>query len=795
MTQFATLSTEAQNIVRNFYNAVRSKEAFSEPKKILMVSLYETCGNPDEKVLHILKDFRYDLSNYLQDGELLRLQAEYENVIRYCSLQTEGLQDGMFNHGYGQTYLPDSLVELCGSVANVEQGKSVYLPYCGNGSFLQLCQGCEISGFEQQDTSWALSQIILSTFTNKNNVVLDNRTSNVQNGQKFDYIFTFPPFVQGREGKAIVDIIYNLITEHLNDNGEFYAILPMSFCYASSGWFDVRKILLERKGFSSMVIALPSMLEPFSNVSLCLVHFVKDNKGLVLLAAASTNEFIAKHDIAGLKENILKVQSVIETIQSQDEQHVWAGSVHDLNGDLDLSPARYLISQNLPQAPLGFAYHKLKDLITLIPLTRGQQNGKEMPLVGMKELSFSFINCEIKANEIAGKFSQQSRLLSEDALLVGFIGGKFKVGRMTGLSEDSYVSLRPEVFAVRVSSDIVTEDYLLYSFLSVIAEQQAKALATGVTITRLKVDDFLDIAIAIPSIEEQERICKAETRKSLSESDRMRLESYDEFRQDMHMKKHAIGQTIFNLNNWWKVLQKARKEGEGVVRDSATIGKSNSICVSSIYDNLQEAISQLQQQISKFDRGNGLEVTNFALTAFIENYIAKNQSPLFRFIYDSTGHRASQNLPDLCFNEETGECYDTGKMILNEGDPIEYVDFAPDALKIVFDNIISNACAHGFANREGNNLIKIELSSEGNDLVVAISNNGEPIHGQLSENDVFTYGKTSKNGHNHYGIGGYEVKKLMREFDGDALFVIDSESDFPVTYKLIFHSTNLKFVL
>ncbi len=795
MTQFATLSTEAQNIVRNFYNAVRSKEAFSEPKKILMVSLYETCGNSNEKVLQILKDFRYDLSNYLQEGDLLRLRAEYANVVRYCSLQVERLQNGMFNQGYGQTYLPDSLVELCSSVANVEHGKSVYLPYCGDGSFVRLCQNCEISGFEQLDVSWALSQVVLSTITDKSDVVQDNRASNVQDDQKFDYIFTFPPFVQGREGRTIVDTIYSLITEHFNDNGEFFAILPMSFCYASSGWFDVRKILLERKEFSSMVITLPSMLEPFSNVSLCMVHFVKDYKGLVLLADASTNEFFAKHDIAGLKENVLKVQSVIETIQSQDEQHVWVGSVHDLTGDLDLSPARYLISQNLPQAPMGFKYHKLKDLIGLLPLTRGQQNGNEVPLVGMKELSFSFINCEIKANELSGKSSQQARLLSEDALLVGFIGGKFKVGRMTGLSEDSCVSLRPEVFAVRVSSDIVTEDYLLYSILSAMAEQQAKALATGVTITRLKTDDFLDIAIAIPSIEEQERICKAETRKSLSESDRMRLESYDEFRQDMHMKKHAIGQTIFNLNNWWKVLQKARKEGEGVVCDSAMIGKSNPICVSSIYDNLQEAISQLQQQISKFDRGNGLEVTNFALTAFIENYIAKNQSPLFRFIYDSTRHRASQNLPDLCFNEETGECYDTGKMILNEGDPIEYADFAPDALKIVFDNIISNACAHGFVNSEGNNLVKIELYSEGNDFVVTISNNGEPIHGQLSEKDVFTYGKTSKNGHNHYGIGGYEVKKLMREFDGDALFVIDSESDFPVSYKLIFHSTNIKFVL
>lgn len=791
MTQFATLSTEAQNIVRNFYNAVRSKEAFSEPKKILMVSLYEAFGSPNEKVLQILKDFRYDLLDYLQESDLLRLQAEYVNVIHYCSRQSEKIKDKVFYQGFSQTYLPDSLVELCGSIANVGHGKSVYLPYCGEGSFIRLCQNCKISGFEQLDVSWALSQVILSTITDISDVVQDNRSSNVQDDQKFDYIFTFPPFVQGREGKTIVDTIYSLITEHLNDYGEFFAILPMSFCYASSGWFDVRKILLERKEFSSIVIALPSMLEPFSNVSLCMVHFVKDYKGLVLLAdASSTKEFFARYDFAGWKENVLKVQSVIETIQSQDEQHVWVGSVYNLTGDLDLSPARYLISQNLPQAPMGFKYYKLKELITLSPLIKGLQNGNEVPLVGMKELSFSFVNCEIKTHELSGKSSHQARLLSEDSLLVGFIGGKFKVGRITGLSEDSCVSLRPEVFAVQVSSDIVTEDYFLYSILSAMAEQQAKALATGVTITRLKTNDFLDIAIAIPSIKEQERICKAETRKSLSESDRMRLELYDEFRQDMHMKKHAIGQTIFNLNNWWKVLQKARKEGEGVVCDSAMIGKSNPICVSSIYDNLQEAISQLQQQISKFDRGNGLEVTNFALTAFIENYIAKNQSPLFRFIYDSTGHRASQDFPEVDFNEETGKFYDTGKMILYEGDPIEYVDFAPDALKIVFDNIISNACAHGFVNSEGNNFVKIELYSEGYDYVVTISNNGEPLHGQLSEKDVFTYGKTSKNGHNHYGIGGYEVKKLMREFNGDALFIIDSESDFPVSYKLIFHSTN-----
>lgn len=791
MTQFTTLSTEAQSIVSNFYNDIRSKDAFSEPNKILMVSLYETSRNPQKEVLHILKDFRVNLSNYMQEDELLLLQAEYDNVIRYCSFQVEEVQNGMFNRDNGQIFLPDSLVELCGRIANVEHGKSVYLPYCGDGSFVRLCQNCKIGGFEQHSTSWALSQILMSTIANKNDVVLDSRASNIKDSQKFDYIFTFPPFLQGREGRTIVDTLYHLITEHLNDNGQFFAILPMSFCSAASRWFDIRKILLEREEFSSMVIALPSMLEPFANISLCLVHFIKDHKGLIRLVDASTNEFFEKQDITVLKKNVLKVQSVIEAIQSQDKQHVWVGDVHNLTRNLDLSPARYLISQKLPQAPMGFKYHKLKDLITLLPLTRGQQDAHEVPLVGMKDLSFNFINCEIKANELSGKYSQQVRLLSEDALLVGFIGGKFKVGRMVGLSEKSCVFLRPEVFAVKVSSELITEDYLLYSILSAMTEQQAKALATGGAITRLTTNDFLEIEIPIPSIEEQVRICKAETRKSLSESDRMRLESYDEFRQDMHMKKHAIGQTIFNLNNWWKVLQKARKEGEGVLRDSAIIGKSTPICVSSIYDNLQEAISQLQQQISKFDRGNGMEVTSFALTEFIENYIAKNQSPIFRFIYDNTGHRASQNIPDVCFNEGTGEFYMTGEMIYETGDPIEYVDFATDALKIIFDNIIANACAHGFANSEGNNLVKIELSYEGSDYVVAISNNGEPMHPQFAGNDVFTYGKTSKNGLNHYGIGGYEVKRLMREFDGDAMLVIDSESDFPVTYKLIFHSTNI----
>ena len=100
---------------------------------------------------------------------------------------------------------------------------------------------------------------------------------------------------------------------------------------------------------------------------------------------------------------------------------------------------------------------------------------------------------------------------------------------------------------------------------------------------------------------------------------------------------------------------------------------------------------------------------------------------------------------------------------------IENAVFAPDALTIIFDNIISNACSHGFAGRENepdSNIIKIELSMDGTDYVISISNNGNPVTENVSEDFVFTYNKSTQNGKNHYGIGGYEVKRLMQEFEG-----------------------------
>ena len=798
MTTFANLSAESKDIIFNLFSKLRGRSIISDTDKQLMVSLYGTMPFAKAEVLEILSRYKVNLAEFLTGEEILVLQNEYAAVIPFCFQRTDMDRNAIVHGIDGVLHLPVSLVELCMEMAGDTANKSVYLPYSGDGSFALYCEGASVKGFEVSEDSWAISQILTSIFPVSQDINLVHSSGEFAESQDsaelYDLVFTFPPVLDKREGRRVIDTIYRIITNRLKDNGELYAVLPLNFCFDSRGWFDVRKILLDYPGkFSVMVVSLPPVLQPVTSVPLCLVNFVKDGRGLVSLVDASGPEFFARQDVAGAKELVLKVQSILETIRKQDEKHVWFGGVKDLNSTLDLTPARYILSQNLPEKYEGHRTVRLGELIDTVHLGKGSRDIEATPLLGMKELSFKYLNCDINYGSIPVKQDRLFRVLTSDALIVGFIGGKFKVGRIKGLSPEQYVSLRSEVLAFKITSKEVTEDYLLRSLLSEFAEMQANALATGFPITRLSEKDLLNIMIPVPSIEDQERICKEDTRVSLTESDRKIIESFEEFREDMHMKKHAIGQTIFNLNNWWKALQKARKEGNGDVKDTATVGKSQPITVSEIYDSIQEVISQLQQQINKFDRGNGLEITTFALTEYIEDYIERKKSPLFAFLYDSKPHHSGSELRDYVIDEETGAVSGGNNVILEVGSPIEYVDFAPEALTIILDNIVSNACSHGFEGREdGINIIRIDLTTEGNYCVVSVSNNGEPLDPHMSVKDVFTYSRTSKNGKGHFGIGGYEVRKLMREFGGDAEFVSNPDSEYPVTYRLIFHNTNIK---
>ena len=790
MTQFAKLSVEAFKAVKNFFNTNKGGNIFSEPNKQLMVSLYNLMPGANAKVLDVLGEHLISLENYLSSDEISILQKEYTAVIKYCVEHSDYSSARGYFKSAGYTHLPTSLVELCISVANPENGKNICLPYAGEGMFASYCTDCNIDGFEIDRTAWAISQIIASS---------TNSSVNIECGEilnyekKYDYIFSFPPMMPGNSSRQIVDTLYHLITKQLNDNGEFYAILPMSFCNASSGWFDLRKIVYDyHKEISAMVIALPPMLQPATNVPLCLVSFFKSNQDLVVLADITGEEFFARQDVAGIKDFTLKVQSVVETIQKQDEKYVWVGHASDLDHSLNMTPSRYLLERVLPKAKSGENYIKVKDLIELIPTTCSARTNEMQTVLGMKELSFNYLNCNIRCQDvprIQANFS--GRNISENALLVGFIGGKFKVGRLVDNLNQQPITLRPEIIPFKIKSNLITEDFFLRAIMSEVSELQGKAMSSGVTITRLRKEDLLEISILVPThLQQQEELCKEDTRESLTESDRKILESYEDFRKDVHMKKHAIGQTLANFKNWWRLLDQVRNSGNGIIDENAVIGRIHKVSVKEIFENLESSVSKLTTQLNKFDTGYGLVKEEFALTEFIEKYIQENRSPLFTFEYNAATHHSSEDIPEIDFDTELNGKF-TGKYILKKGDPLEYVKFPKRALTQIFDNIVSNACAHGFVGREeAINIIKIEIDNVGSDYIVSVSNNGEPLDTGMKCEEITIYGQTSGDTNKHFGIGGYEIKRLMEEF-GDSLEIVsEPDAEFTVTYKLIFHDTN-----
>ena len=789
MTQFSELTPSAKTIVVNFYSLMEQKNMFDNISEKLMVSLYSIMPGADKNVISILDKYNTSLSDYMPESDIEILKKEYPAVVKYC-FDYRNSKDAINS---AKVFVPQTLVDLCMRIAKPRSGSSVYVPYSGIGDFAYHVADCEIEGFEKNESLWAISQILLHSQKVVANIDLENFS--IQENKQYDYIFSFPPI--DSEDKCymdgIVEMMYNLIIKHLSDNGELCCILPQSFCW-SSLWKNVRKILLDYKGiYSATVIALPYILNTKIDDSLCVFIVKKNRKNAVVLVDADSSGFYAKTNISGKETIILKPQSVIESILTKDKKVVWMGPVESLKGGaIDLRPSTYLHLRFRPKLNEGEECYRINQLAVRLPLEYKETISSkclEYPIIGMNELSSSYLNCDINRETLMSTESARKALssdtikeklfLTSDCLLVGFMGGEFKVGRLSGVSPETPVLLiNKTVTPIKLNTDKISEEFFLRSIMSKETKRQAKYLSKGngwKNHNILYKIDLSNIVINVPSIDKQNIICKEESKKSLIEADCKLLELYEDFRKDIHMKKHAIGQTLFTLSNWCDALQRARMEGNGILDDNAMIGKIHKLPVTSIYDGLQNAISQLQQQISRFDRGNGLYISAINLPEFIENYICCKKDPHFEFRYEYN---------PILDDSESNEIQMVAK-------------FAHEALEIIFDNIVSNACCHGFKGRSDGNIIKIELQSEGDKYVIIVSNNGAPMHSQIQPKDVFIYGTTSEmgkgtgKGETHFGIGGYEIQNLMREFGGNAEVISNPDTEYPVSYKLTFYNTEL----
>ena len=108
------------------------------------------------------------------------------------------------------------------------------------------------------------------------------------------------------------------------------------------------------------------------------------------------------------------------------------------------------------------------------------------------------------------------------------------------------------------------------------------------------------------------------------------------------------------------------------------------------------------------------------------------------------------------------------------------------------NNIISNAQAHGFTDKNRNDyILRFSWHLEGTSLIIEIENNGTPIPSDRNTSSLLEYGvSTALNKDGHNGIGCNEIDNIMHKYDGNVKIVSSPNEVYTVKYVLTFENTN-----
>ena len=171
---------------------------------------------------------------------------------------------------------------------------------------------------------------------------------------------------------------------------------------------------------------------------------------------------------------------------------------------------------------------------------------------------------------------------------------------------------------------------------------------------------------------------------------------------------------------------------------------------------------------------------------FIEEYIKRNENGWLNFkpimLWERGHNQAAEDIKDLI----------SGDIIMHKGNSIHQFLFPQDAVEHVFNNIISNAKAHGFGDKTRNDYqIRFSWHTDGLALIVEIDNNGSPISNDIDTASLLEYGISTALHHDgHNGIGCNEIDDIMKRYDGKVQIVSFPEEEFSVKYILTFNRSN-----
>lgn len=795
VTAVKNLAKERGVYSENYPFAVNEMESFSPHQQLVAKLWFDHEGCPTEHPflaeLSVYKSFFK--KSLITEEEYSFLLDNYQKSIEYLFSERQNWEFCMMVQGNE----PKELAELTAEILSLEEGKSIFLPFCGYGDLAIKFPQCKIIGFVEQQAVAVLTQIRLDAAGISAEIVAHSygeESQKVLPVDKVDAIFC-DVIDQDLLGSMFSDYTLEKMYDILCEDGKMIAICSNRVVTSLNGEdAKFRSKIYEERSIEA-IIQLPAKILKDTNISpflLCINKSSSDaeHEGIVMFNASFASSPCGAHS----ELRRIDIDTMMSTIKNanipEHEDVIRRIAYENVEPDL-IMPGYYLLNRDYS------SNRRLTDLVDYEPGTRKAPEGKHFSFSLKGHLTSDFKNAKLsleRIDESSTSVPVPGRYYvchtAEPCIFLAITGEEIMLGYSDVTDSDAFFRTLPSVMCLKVKAG-VSVDYVAALLLSKEIKEQLTAMGAGSITRRLNHHLLSKVIVPEHSKEKMSEYLELVLKASMTQREKDMKSERETYERNVRLRKHALTQSVSAFGAMFNTLNKCRIRQGGILHDEDKISPVSDKTVAEVFETLSMRMSSILEKLARIadiDIDFG-EPEDIDPEDFILQYIKSKKNGWLNFVGEPSWD------PKFALNKNYEELRDPvdNSVIIGVGDTLYSFSFPKAALEHVFNNIVANAIAHGFTDENRSDYrIRFSWESQGLDIVITIENNGTPLSEGVNSKDILSYGYSTKlNVDGHNGIGGSEIATIMQDFHGDVEVQSCPGAEYPVKYILRFHNSNI----
>lgn len=396
-----------------------------------------------------------------------------------------------------------------------------------------------------------------------------------------------------------------------------------------------------------------------------------------------------------------------------------------------------------------------------------------MPMLLTKDLSAEFASASISSNSLS-VFSKNDKkgefyLVKEPCIALCSTGNQLVAGYIKEVPENG-IAVTKNIVCLNPKQELTLETGTALLLTDSI-RNEIEALGVGNDPISWSTD-LLDM-VMIPDLKDIMPSLNKVLTDTVAKQQAEIKSQYEAYQKTIHMRKHALSQNVSSLSSVFNTLDTWRNKNYGVINDADVISRVSGTTVGEAFENIKNQIRDIREKVSKIAEPTKSfgEPEEIEPESFVEDFIKANKQNWLNFKSRAVWEE-----------DEEWEWMGGNKKESNS------LYFSRKALTHILNNIVANACSHGFTDPSRSDYeLCFSWKDEGLDLALEVSNNGTPIPEGLDDDLLKTYGFSTKLNHaGHNGAGCAEIEELMRKYGGRFEIKSTPKGKYTVIYILTF---------